>query len=216
LSTRCASKAFEPAADVHQLAARDVRGLLGLPGLQRPEIPLHFQFAHFTEERARLRREGGASAFERGHALGDAVGAGAWRRLCGEKERGENDAHAGGHDGPEPSRMSQVFLRQRDSVEPCQGTLVDTLARSGCGVASIRAHMRVVGVDVGTRRIGLAVSDPSGTLARPLGVVSVAALDTPAIASRQRVASAHCATRTAASRRSSSACRGASTAVRRT
>jgi putative Holliday junction resolvase len=42
--------------------------------------------------------------------------------------------------------------------------------------------MRVVGVDVGTRRIGLAVSDPSGTLARPLGVVSVAALDTPAIA----------------------------------
>jgi RNase H-fold protein (predicted Holliday junction resolvase) len=29
--------------------------------------------------------------------------------------------------------------------------------------------MRVVGVDVGTRRIGLAVSDLSGTLSRPLG-----------------------------------------------
>ena len=28
--------------------------------------------------------------------------------------------------------------------------------------------MRVLGVDLGTRRIGLAVSDPSGTLARPL------------------------------------------------
>jgi putative Holliday junction resolvase len=77
--------------------------------------------------------------------------------------------------------MSQVFLRQRDSVEPCQGTLVDTLARSGCGVASIKAHMRVVGVDVGTRRIGLAVSDPSGTLSRPLGVVMVAALDATAV-----------------------------------
>ena len=42
--------------------------------------------------------------------------------------------------------------------------------------------MRVVGVDVGTRRIGLAVSDPSGTLSRPLGVVVVAALDTKAVA----------------------------------
>ena len=42
--------------------------------------------------------------------------------------------------------------------------------------------MRIVGVDVGTRRIGLAVSDPSGTLSRPLGVVSVAALDTTAVA----------------------------------
>ncbi len=41
--------------------------------------------------------------------------------------------------------------------------------------------MRVVGVDVGTRRIGLAVSDPSGTLARPLGVVTVASLDGPAV-----------------------------------
>jgi putative Holliday junction resolvase len=30
------------------------------------------------------------------------------------------------------------------------------------------ARMRVLGVDVGARRIGLAVSDPSGTLARPL------------------------------------------------
>jgi len=42
--------------------------------------------------------------------------------------------------------------------------------------------MRVVGVDVGTRRIGLAVSDPSGTLSRPLGVVVVAALDAKAVA----------------------------------
>jgi putative holliday junction resolvase len=42
--------------------------------------------------------------------------------------------------------------------------------------------MRVVGVDVGTRRIGLAVSDPSGTLARPLAVVTVASLDAVAVA----------------------------------
>ena len=33
---------------------------------------------------------------------------------------------------------------------------------------------RVLGIDVGARRIGLAISDPSRTLARPLSTVSVA------------------------------------------
>src|SRR5688572_31646876 len=42
--------------------------------------------------------------------------------------------------------------------------------------------MRVVGVDVGAKRIGLAVSDPTATLARPLGCVVVAALDATAVA----------------------------------
>ena len=32
-------------------------------------------------------------------------------------------------------------------------------------------HGRIVGVDLGARRIGLAVSDPSGILASPLGLV---------------------------------------------
>jgi putative Holliday junction resolvase len=47
--------------------------------------------------------------------------------------------------------------------------------------------VRVVGVDLGTRRIGLAVSDPSGTLARPWKTLSAAA--TPA-ASADLVATA--------------------------
>jgi len=34
--------------------------------------------------------------------------------------------------------------------------------------------MRVLGVDVGERRVGLAISDPSGTLARPLETLTVA------------------------------------------
>jgi putative Holliday junction resolvase len=34
--------------------------------------------------------------------------------------------------------------------------------------------MRLLGVDVGTRRVGLAVSDPSRTLARPLDTLHVA------------------------------------------
>jgi putative Holliday junction resolvase len=42
--------------------------------------------------------------------------------------------------------------------------------------------MRVVGVDAGARRIGLAISDPTATLARPLGSVMVAALDDTAVA----------------------------------
>jgi putative Holliday junction resolvase len=43
--------------------------------------------------------------------------------------------------------------------------------------------MRLVGVDVGARRIGVAVSDPTATLARPVGCVTVAALDAGAVAS---------------------------------
>ena len=34
--------------------------------------------------------------------------------------------------------------------------------------------MRVLGIDVGRRRVGLAISDPSGTLARPLTTLKVA------------------------------------------
>jgi putative holliday junction resolvase len=36
---------------------------------------------------------------------------------------------------------------------------------------------RVLGIDVGERRIGLAISDPSGTLARPLTTVLVTGAD---------------------------------------
>jgi putative Holliday junction resolvase len=42
--------------------------------------------------------------------------------------------------------------------------------------------MRILGVDDGRRRIGLAVSDPSGTLARPVELV--AGHDDPAVAAR--------------------------------
>ena len=41
--------------------------------------------------------------------------------------------------------------------------------------------MRVVGIDFGERRIGVAVSDPSGTLARPLKTVERGASDADAI-----------------------------------
>jgi putative Holliday junction resolvase len=40
---------------------------------------------------------------------------------------------------------------------------------------------RIVGLDVGERRIGVAVSDVSGTLARPVGVLRVNGLDADAV-----------------------------------
>jgi putative Holliday junction resolvase len=41
--------------------------------------------------------------------------------------------------------------------------------------------VRIVGLDVGQRRIGIAISDASRTLARPVSVVAVAALDGEAV-----------------------------------
>ena len=41
--------------------------------------------------------------------------------------------------------------------------------------------MRTVGFDIGERRIGVAVSDATGTLARPLGVLRAAGLDGDAL-----------------------------------
>ncbi len=40
--------------------------------------------------------------------------------------------------------------------------------------------MRIVGLDVGARRIGVAISDATGTLARPVGVLRPAGLETDA------------------------------------
>jgi putative Holliday junction resolvase len=42
--------------------------------------------------------------------------------------------------------------------------------------------MRVVGIDLGERRIGIAVSDPSGTLARPFGTIERGRSDEEAVA----------------------------------
>jgi putative Holliday junction resolvase len=42
--------------------------------------------------------------------------------------------------------------------------------------------MRVVGLDVGERRIGVAVSDATRTLARPMAVLQIARLDAAALA----------------------------------
>jgi putative holliday junction resolvase len=47
--------------------------------------------------------------------------------------------------------------------------------------------MRIVGLDIGERRIGVAVSDPTRTLARPVGVLQAAGLerDAPSVAAAE-------------------------------
>ena len=46
--------------------------------------------------------------------------------------------------------------------------------------------VRVVGIDLGERRIGVAVSDASGTLARPLKTIERGASDADAVERLQR------------------------------
>lgn len=41
--------------------------------------------------------------------------------------------------------------------------------------------MRIVGLDIGERRIGLAISDPTATLARPVGVLTRSGSDADAL-----------------------------------
>jgi putative holliday junction resolvase len=42
-------------------------------------------------------------------------------------------------------------------------------------------HVRIIGIDLGERRIGIAVSDPSATLARPLKTIERTASDAAAV-----------------------------------
>src|SRR5262249_8881512 len=47
----------------------------------------------------------------------------------------------------------------------------------GAGAARFSAFVKVLALDYGSARTGVAVSDPTGTIARPLGVVERAATD---------------------------------------
>jgi putative Holliday junction resolvase len=52
---------------------------------------------------------------------------------------------------------------------------------------AVTSDVRVVGIDLGERRIGVAVSDPSGTLARPLKTIERGASDAEAVERVQAV-----------------------------
>jgi putative Holliday junction resolvase len=59
---------------------------------------------------------------------------------------------------------------------------IDPPARFGAaGPRCYSRVVRVIGIDLGERRIGVAVSDPSGTLARPLKTIERGASDADAV-----------------------------------
>jgi putative Holliday junction resolvase len=60
-------------------------------------------------------------------------------------------------------------MYQRAGAMACNGAWVP----SGIGCEIVTLAMRVLGIDVGRRRVGLAISDPSATLARPLSTLPV-------------------------------------------
>ena len=63
----------------------------------------------------------------------------------------------------------------------CQSR-ADTAGPRWCHhTASIESPMRVVGFDIGEKRIGVAISDLTGTLARPLGVLRPSGLEIDAL-----------------------------------
>ena len=51
----------------------------------------------------------------------------------------------------------------------------------GAAVRELYGVGRIVGLDVGERRVGVAISDASGTLARPVTVLTVHALDAKSV-----------------------------------
>ncbi len=64
-----------------------------------------------------------------------------------------------------------VSLAARGPIDTASSRGIRFSGQAACG-SDGRESMRVLGIDYGDRRIGLAVSDGSGTLARPLRVVA--------------------------------------------
>ncbi len=62
-----------------------------------------------------------------------------------------------------------------------QRTMRERIRFTSCGCDNYTGVGRIIGFDVGERRIGVAVSDPTGTLARPLTTLRTTGLDGDAL-----------------------------------
>ena len=133
---------------------RDVRlDALQLFGL---DLPIDFELAEVAQERACLRRQAVSFLLQCAQAIGRTarhrLGVFATRRL----RAGRGDGEACGKADHESRPGARYHVK--------------------CGNHIIcKVSLRVLGIDVGRRRIGLAISDRSRTLARPLTTLEVSA-----------------------------------------
>ncbi len=135
---------------------RDVR--LDAPELFSLDLAIDLELAEIAEQRARLGRESVGLLLQHAQAVAGPLrarfGAVAARRL----RRSRRDRQARGEPNhephPDPTAWASYHVKCGDHII--------------CLVSS-----RVLGIDVGRRRIGLAISDRSRTLARPLTTLEV-------------------------------------------
>lgn len=120
---------------------------------RRADGPLDFEPAQVAEEGALLTREAIGLVVQRLEAGRSPLGQG-----CG-------------------TRPIVLLLRTWTRTGQCQQGHAQSQGAPSHPHANIASTMRMLGVDLGRRRVGLAVSDPSGTLARPFTTLHLTAED---------------------------------------
>jgi len=133
----------------------------GAPGCENPpvgvlrlgdaEVALDFELTQLDEQGARLVGQRLRLALERADSLGDTLRAGSCRGSL-RVDEGQPDRDEHEHAAERSQQSARII---------------------GVG--------RILGLDIGERRIGVAISDASGTLARPVGVLTIARLDAAAL-----------------------------------
>ncbi len=73
----------------------------------------------------------------------------------------------------------------------CSRGTPSTRLSHGCSASSVDGERRILGIDYGERRIGVALSDPTLTLASPLDTVTRRRGKRPPLAALERIAKEH-------------------------
>lgn len=136
---------------------------LRLRGLIGPHLLLELEPTEIAEQRALLERERIRFAMKGLQALGGPSGLRFGPCAIG-LSRADGD---GGTEAREAGNDKETAQCQQGSRE---------IIASSCRQPrpQIRSPMRILGIDVGRRRIGVAISDATGTLARPLTTIRAA------------------------------------------
>jgi putative Holliday junction resolvase len=144
------------------------------------DVTLNFELTQIAEQCARLRGETLGLGLERAdplvHAARHRIGRAAVSALGEEGRDGLEGRERREHiekddDDQESDKRKRLRLSPIPPVAP---------VLPHCP-PSIESPVRIVGLDIGERRIGVAVSDVTGTLARPLAVLRPSGLDVNAL-----------------------------------